>query len=244
MNNLQRLSSLWKAWKLFYKEIKRNHWTKVDFPVKWAVWAIASILLTTWTAVGCGIGIIGLMYIYGTIVVFDLYLVCREPQNSFSVFCRTFSKRTQIKYVYMILSSYLLILAGITFFMLLVVQFNRAQRGVVLIFSSTYVVLMVAMILFSAVPLIFIHSKKLWRLWCGGSLGLCAGFHLIAWRNMKSPDSWMLRRSLSVEENGVLWIFLTATAAAFSLLISYWQACRFHEKTVRESEKIHIYRKN
>lgn len=232
MKNFCTGKRFFEAWKLFYKEIKKNHWTKVDFPAKWAIWAVASILLTIWIAAGSGLGIIGILYIYGTIVVFDLYLVCRDDRNSFSVFCKTFSKRIQVKYVYAILISYILILAGITSFVLLVVQFNRAERGWFLIFSSLYVFMMIIMMLFSFVPLIFIRSKRTWKLWCGGSLGICAGIHLAVWQKIKAPDSWMFRRNFTTEENSVLWLLIPAAALILSLLLSYRQACLFYEKQV------------
>lgn len=219
-----------EAWKLFYKEIKKNHWTKVDFPTKWALWAVASILLTMWITAGSGLGIIGILYIYGTIVVFDLYLVCRDESNSFSVFCRTFSKRMQVKYVYAILLSYVLILAAVTSFVLLVVQFNRAERGCFLIFSSLYVLVMIVMLLVSSVPLIFIRSKRNWNLWCGGSLGFCGGLHLVMWQKIKAPDSWMFRGTFMMEENNALWLFIPTAALILSFLISYRHTCRLYEK--------------
>lgn len=224
------MKNLWEAWKLFYRDIKKNHWTKVNFPARWALWALAAMLLTLWTVFSSGLGLIGIVSLYGVIVVFDLYLVCRDRKSGFSLFCEPFPADIQVRYVYGILSVYILLLMGIMTFFLFVVQFNRVDRGAYLLFSSIYVWLMILLLLFSSVPLIFIRKKKVWNLWAGGSLTVSALFQLTAWRSMKGENSWMLRKNMMEEEYYLLWVLLEATMAGLSVLAGYRQSVFFNQK--------------
>lgn len=224
------MKKLWEAWKLFYRDIKKNHWTKVDFSAKWAFWALGAMLLTLWIVLSSGLGLIGIVSLYGVIVVFDLYLVFRDRKSGFSLFCEPFPADIQVRYVYGILSVYILLLMGIMTFFLFVVQFNRVDRGAYLFFSSIYVWLMIILLLSSSVPLVFIRKENVWNLWAGGSLAVCAIFHLTAWRNMKGQNSWMLRKNIMEEESYVLWILLEATMAGLSVLAGYRQSVFFNKK--------------
>lgn len=224
------MKNLWEAWKLFYRDIKKNHWTKVNFSAKWALWALAAMLLTIWIVFSSGLGLIGIVSLYGVIVVFDLYLVCRDKKSSFSTFCDSCPAIFRVRYVYGILSIYILLLMGIMTFFLFVVQFNQVDRGAYLFFSSVYVWLMILLLLSSSVPLIFIKEKKIWNLWAGVSLAVSAFFHLMAWRSMKGENSWMLRKSIMEEEEYFLWVLLEATIAGLSFLIGYRQSVAHSKK--------------
>lgn len=224
------MKNLWEAWKLFYRDIKKNHWTKVNFSAKWALWALAAMLLTLWIVFSGGLGLIGIVSLYGVIVVFDLHLVCKDKKSGFSAFCNSIPAVFQVRYVYGILSMYILLLMGITTFFLFVVQFNRVDRGTYLFFSSIYVWLMILLLLFSSIPLIFIKEKKRWNVWAGTSMAVSLFFHLTAWSSMKGENSWMLQKTIMEEEEYVLWVLLEVTIAGLSFLIGYRQSVIYSEK--------------
>lgn len=216
------------AWRVFRGEFRKNHWTEVDFPVKWAVWIIAAMLAAGLILLTSGLGLIGVLYLYGLVIVFDFYLACREEKSAFSVFCRQYDSRRQVNLIYWILTFWSLLITVLTMFLVLVVQFNRGTKELYLFYSNIYEFLMMLFFLYVSAPLIFIRIKKLWKLWAAASLISGMIFHILIWENLRGRGLLILDKVNVLGARGAICMALALCMTGIALIVGYYLSCHYN----------------